>query len=97
DNEVGAAAATGLGELVMKTLGSFLVVELMRTGISPEEACRTALQRIAEKTPLKTDDQVGLIAINKAGETAGFGLRKSFEYAVMKKGKNQLIKAGAVL
>ncbi|MEE9462484.1 MAG: N(4)-(beta-N-acetylglucosaminyl)-L-asparaginase [Bacteroidales bacterium] len=97
DNEVGGAAATGVGELVMKTLGSFLVVEMMRTGISPEEACRMALERIAEKIPLKPDMQVGFIAINKAGETAGFGLRKSFEYAVMKEGRNQLLTAGSFL
>jgi N4-(beta-N-acetylglucosaminyl)-L-asparaginase len=97
DNQVGGAAATGVGELVMKTLGSFLVVELMRTGISPEEACRMALQRIAEKIPLKRDMQVGFIAISKAGETAGYGLRKSFEYAVMKAGRNQLLTAQALL
>ena len=97
DNEVGGAAATGVGELVMKTLGSFLVVEMMRTGISPEEACRMALERIAEKIPLKSDMQVGFIAISKAGETAGFGLRKSFEYAVMKEGRNQLLTAGALM
>ena len=97
DNEVGGAAATGVGELVMKTLGSFLVVELMRTGVSPEEACRMALERIAEKIPLKPEVQVGFIAISKAGETAGFGLRKSFEYAVMKEGRNQLLTAPALL
>ncbi len=96
DNEVGGAAATGHGELVMKTLGSFLVVELMRTGLSPEAACRSALNRIAEKIPLKPDYQVGFIAINKGGETAGYGLQKSFEYAVMKEGKNQLFKAGSL-
>ena len=93
DNEVGGAASTGVGELVMKTLGSFLVVELMRTGVSPEEACRMALQRIAKKIPLKADTQVGFIAINKAGEAAGFG----FQYAVMKGGNNQLLTAGALL
>jgi N4-(beta-N-acetylglucosaminyl)-L-asparaginase len=97
DNEVGGAAATGVGELVMKTLGSFLVVELMRTGISPETACRTALERIAKKIPLKPDIQVGFIAMNKVGETAGFGLRRSFEYAVMKEGRNQLLTAQALL
>ena len=97
DNEVGGAAATGVGELVMKTLGSFLVVELMRTGVSPEEACRMALQRIAKKILLKADTQVGFIAINKAGEAAGFGLQRHFQYAVMKGGNNQLLTAGALL
>lgn len=97
DNEVGGAAATGVGELVMKTLGSFLVVELMRSGISPEEACRMALERIADKIPMKPDVQVGFIAINKAGETAGYGLQKNFLYAVMQEGRNQLLTAPALL
>jgi L-asparaginase/N4-(beta-N-acetylglucosaminyl)-L-asparaginase len=97
DNDVGGAAATGVGELVMKTLGSFLVVELMRNGFSPEEACRTALQRVAGKLRFDTVAQVGFIAINKAGETAGYGLRKNFEYAVMKNGSNQLLTAKALL
>jgi N4-(beta-N-acetylglucosaminyl)-L-asparaginase len=97
DNDVGGAAATGVGELVMKTLGSFLVVELMRNGISPEEACRTALQRVAGKFRFDAATQVGFIAINKAGETAGYGLRKTFEYAVMKNGSNQLLTAKALL
>jgi len=97
DNEVGGAAATGVGELVMKTLGSFLVVELMRTGLSPEEACRMACERITAKIPMKPDVQVGFIAINKAGEAAGFGLQRHFQYAVMKGGSNQLHTAGALL
>ncbi len=97
DNGVGGAAATGVGELVMKTLGSFLVVELMRSGISPEEACRMALERIAEKIPPKSDVQVGFIAINKAGETGGYGLQKNFLYAVMQEGRNQLLPAPALV
>ena len=51
DNEVGGCCATGMGEAVMKTLGSFLVVELMRQGASPQEACEQAILRIIEKTP----------------------------------------------
>ena len=39
DNQVGAATATGLGEAVIKTVGSFLIVELMRNGWSPQKAC----------------------------------------------------------
>jgi N4-(beta-N-acetylglucosaminyl)-L-asparaginase len=97
DNDVGGAASTGVGELVMRTLGSFLVVELMRCGISPEEACRTALLRITARFAFGADTQVAYVAINKAGETAGYGLRKSFEFAVMKNGRNQLLAAKALL
>ncbi|MEE3188832.1 MAG: N(4)-(beta-N-acetylglucosaminyl)-L-asparaginase, partial [Candidatus Neomarinimicrobiota bacterium] len=46
DNEVGCAAATGLGEEVIKTTGSFLVVELMRQGYDPTKACEDALNRV---------------------------------------------------
>ena len=49
DNEVGGAVATGQGELVMKTLGTFLVVELMRNGMNPQEACEEAVKRIVTK------------------------------------------------
>ena len=50
DNEVGGATSTGVGEEVIRTVGSFLVVELMRQGYSPEEACKEAVMRIVKKT-----------------------------------------------
>jgi N4-(beta-N-acetylglucosaminyl)-L-asparaginase len=46
DNEVGAATATGHGEEVIRTCGSHLVVELMRQGKSPQQACEEAVKRI---------------------------------------------------
>ncbi|MEZ4982517.1 MAG: isoaspartyl peptidase/L-asparaginase [Saprospiraceae bacterium] len=49
DNEVGAAVATGLGEVVLKSLSSFLIVELMRNGAHPEDACKEALERIVRE------------------------------------------------
>ena len=51
DNDIGAACATGVGEEVMKTVGSFLIVELMRQGMSPDAACREAVERIVQKNP----------------------------------------------
>jgi N4-(beta-N-acetylglucosaminyl)-L-asparaginase len=81
DNEVGAAVATGLGELVMRTLSSFLVVELMRNGSTPKEACQEAIERIAKNNPDFKDFQVGLIALNKAGQTGAFALQAGFRYA----------------
>jgi N4-(beta-N-acetylglucosaminyl)-L-asparaginase len=94
DNEVGAAAATGRGEAVIKTCGSFLVVENMRNGMSPEKACRAALERIAEKQGGKVDFQVGYIAVNNKGETGAFSLTDGFSYALARDGKNELVKAG---
>ena len=94
DNEIGAAAATGRGEAVIKTCGSFLVVENMRRGMSPEKACRAALERISGKQGGKTGFQVGYIAVNKKGEIGAFSLAEGFSYALARDGKNELIDAG---
>ena len=85
DNEVGAAAATGLGEAIIKTSGSAMVVELMRQGYSPMQACKTIVERISKlhKSGPEWDYlQVGFIAINKNGEYAGYSLRKGFNYSL---------------
>lgn len=95
DNEVGAATATGVGEEVIRICGTHLVVELMRQGNSPQEACRKAVERIVKRDKAKAKDlQVGFIAINKNGEHGAFCIQKGFEYAVCyADDKNYLIKA----
>ncbi|GET23518.1 isoaspartyl peptidase/L-asparaginase family protein [Prolixibacter denitrificans] len=93
DNEVGGAASTGMGELVMKTVGSFLVVELMRNGMSPQKACEEAVHRIAKKIPGYQKFQIGYIAINKAGETGAYCIHPGFNYALWKDGQNTLTDA----
>lgn len=90
DNEVGVAAATGLGEAVIRTAGSAMVVELMRQGKSPGEACKEIVERIYDKHKDHKDLeylQVGFIAINKKGEHAGYSLRSGFNYAVYDQAK----------
>lgn len=85
DNEVGAAAATGLGEAIIKTSGSAMVVELMRQGHSPLEACKTIVDRISKihmNSPEREYLQVGFIALNKNGEYAGYSLRKGFNFSL---------------
>lgn len=83
DNEVGAACATGVGEEVIRICGSHTVVELMRSGKSPEEACKLAVERITKKSPKNVKEmQVGFLAINKNGEHGAFALQKGFNYAV---------------
>ncbi|MFK7810087.1 MAG: isoaspartyl peptidase/L-asparaginase family protein [Saprospiraceae bacterium] len=77
DNEVGAATATGLGEAVLKSLGSFLVVELMRQGRSPQEACEEAVMRIVKKQKYK-NFQVGYIALSKSGEYGAYAIQPGF-------------------
>jgi isoaspartyl peptidase/L-asparaginase-like protein (Ntn-hydrolase superfamily) len=97
DNEVGGATATGTGELVMRTLGSFLVVELMRNGYTPQKACEEAVMRIVKSNKNLKDHQVGYIAVNKAGETGAFCIQPGFNYALFKGGKNVLIDSGSYL
>lgn len=83
DNEVGAATSTGLGEEVIRIAGSHLVVELMRQGLKPEEACKKALERIVNRDPEKAKHlQVGFLAMNNKGEFGAFALAKGFNYAV---------------
>lgn len=92
DNEVGAAAATGHGEEVIRIAGAHLVVELMRQGRNPEEACKEAVERVYKKQKDRIKDiQVGFIALNKNGEYGSYCIQKGFNYAVYSNGKNQLI------
>jgi N4-(beta-N-acetylglucosaminyl)-L-asparaginase len=82
DNEVGGATSTGVGEEVIRNVGSFLVVELMRQGRSPQAACKEAVARILKKKPDAKDIQVGFLAINKAGEVGAWAIQKGFSYAL---------------
>lgn len=80
DNEIGGATATGVGEEVVRTVGSFLIVELMRQGKSPQEACEEGVKRIMAKNKGRDDFQIGFIAMNKKGETGGFCIHPGFTY-----------------
>lgn len=96
DNEVGAATATGMGEAVIRAVGSFLVVELMRQGNSPEDACRLAVERTVAKSANWKDLQVGFIAIDKQGRFGSYCIQPGFDYAVMdKENGNRMIKANS--
>lgn len=82
DNEVGAATATGVGEEVIRIVGAHTIVELMRQGLSPTEACKEAIKRIVKLRGDKVKEiQVGFLALNKQGETGAFSLNKGFQYA----------------
>ena len=80
DNEVGGATATGVGEEVIRTVGSFLIVELMRQGKSPQEACEEGVKRIMKKNEGRKDFQIGFLAINKQGETGAYCVHPGFSY-----------------
>ncbi len=92
DNEIGAATSTGLGEEVIRIVGCHLVVELMRQGNSPEDACRLAVERIIKKNPGRAKEvQVGFLALNKNGDYGSFCLQKGFNFAVHDASGNNLL------
>jgi len=94
DNEVGAAGATGRGESVIQTAGSHTVVELMRNGLSPTDACLGALQRIvaATRLPSLLDDHgkpafnVKFYAVNQQGEAGSAAMYEGGQYALCRAG-----------
>ena len=92
DNKIGGAVATGLGEEVVKTVGSFLVVELMRQGKSPQEACESAVKRIVKSNSQKDKFQVAYIAINKNGEVGSYSIEPGFTFMDYYNGENKEVK-----
>ena len=93
DNEVGAAVATGQGEEVIRVAGCHLVVEFMRQGNSPEDACKKAIERIIHKRGIEKlkDLQVCFIALNKNGEYGSYALQKGFEFAICSNTVNNIL------
>ena len=97
DNDIGAATATGMGELMIKTVGCHLVVEMMRQGLSPEQACIAAVERIAQKLGDYKKFQVGFLALNKSGEYGSYCIQSGFNYAVTDKSGEKLLDAKSIL
>ena len=92
DGEVCGATSTGVGEEVIRNAGSFLVVELMRQGRSPQQACEEAVMRIVKKRPQASKDlQVGFLAINREGDVGAFAIQSGFSYAVCDGGKQDAL------
>ncbi|UCS93181.1 N(4)-(beta-N-acetylglucosaminyl)-L-asparaginase [Echinicola marina] len=91
DNEVGAATATGLGESIIKVCGSFLIVELMRQGRTPQEACEEAVKRLVRKNKGIEGIQAGFLAMNKDGEHGAYAVHPGFNYAMHHQGGKSLI------
>lgn len=82
DGEAGAACATGVGELVIRTAGSHTVVELMRAGWDPAEACKEAVRRILRQNPKNDGMQVGFLALRKDGAYGGWSVYDGFNFAI---------------
>ncbi len=92
DNEIGGAVATGMGEEVLKTVGSFLIVELMRNGKSPQEACEEAVKRIVTKNDAYKDFQIAYIAMDKLGNIGAYCIHEGFTYMKYENEINENVK-----
>lgn len=93
DNEVGAAGATGIGENVMRYCGSFLVVEFMRQGLHPQDACIETIRRIARLDPKGYDLAINFIAIDRKGRFGGAGTGTGFQYAVTSPASSRVLQS----
>ena len=91
DQEVGGAVATGLGESIIKIAGSHTVVELMRQGKTPEQACKETVERLIRKHKDMSGLQCAFIAINTRGEVGGYSVFNGFNYALKTKDRDELI------
>ena len=90
DGDVGGATATGVGEAMIRTAGASAVVEAMRRGASPEEACYDIVQRILKKHPGVEGMQVGFLAMNMQGEYGGYSVYNGFNYALRTADRNEM-------
>ncbi len=93
DGDVGGATATGVGEAVIRVAGAAAVVEAMRHGASPEEACYDVVQRILKKHPGVDGMQVGFLALNTQGEHGGYSVYNGFNYALRTREVNEMVDA----
>lgn len=95
DDEVGAATATGLGESIIRICGSFLIVELMRQGRTPQEACEEAVKRLIAKNRNIENIQAGFLALNKDGEYGAYAVQPGFNFARHHRDGKSLVDAGS--
>lgn len=98
ERAVGGATATGVGEEVTRIVGTARVVASMRAGLSPQAACREAVQHIARlRGDALKDVQVGFLALSANGQVGAFALLPGFTYAVTRhSGKTEVIPAACL-
>jgi N4-(beta-N-acetylglucosaminyl)-L-asparaginase len=97
DREVGGAVATGLGEAVLRTAGASAIVEMMRAGRSPQEACEVLVARMIERVPGAECYQVGVLAMDYQGRCGAFSVQQGFTYALADGSRNALHASKAAL
>jgi N4-(beta-N-acetylglucosaminyl)-L-asparaginase len=101
DNGVGAAVATGMGEIIARVCGSFLIVERMRAGAPPQEACEEAVRRIVGMNPSGSSHGVPIraafLAMDREGRIGAASIRSGFQYALSRDGRHVLMDGPAML
>ena len=96
DNEAGAAGATGVGEEIIRINGSHFIVEAMRAGKSPQEACELAIRKVNAVAVRRGvhPAQVSFLALDTKGRIgAACTAMTNFQYAVARGDKVELLKA----
>jgi isoaspartyl peptidase/L-asparaginase-like protein (Ntn-hydrolase superfamily) len=91
DNEIGAATATGMGEAIIRIAGSHTVVELMRQGFSPKDACKEAVKRIISKHKDLTNLQCCFLAIDKKGNYGAYSVYSGFNFALKTNSEDKMV------
>jgi len=97
DNEVGAAGSTGLGEANIKVCGAFLIVEFMRQGMSPDQACLKTIERVVAMTESSRLDRgrptfgLQFYALRKDGAFGAASLYEGGRFAIADSGGARLL------
>ena len=97
DGEVGAATATGVGEEMIRIAGSHTIVELMRGGRTPQEACEEAIKRVIKKRgEAKAKElNVAFLALGVNGDVGAYSTTNTFEYTITSPDKNHIVSRSA--
>lgn len=96
DDAAGAAGATGVGEEIIRISGSYFIVEAMRGGKSPQEACETAVRRVNSTAVRRGEHpaRVAFLALDSKGRVGAACTRETkFQYSVARPGKSELLEA----
>ncbi|HEV2176210.1 MAG TPA: N(4)-(beta-N-acetylglucosaminyl)-L-asparaginase [Terriglobia bacterium] len=98
DDNVGAASATGDGDVMTNYCTSVSIVHSMARGASPQDACVELLQQMAKTDPKNREVFACVIAINNRGEIGAASMNSKFalQYALWKNGESKLLNATAV-
>jgi L-asparaginase/N4-(beta-N-acetylglucosaminyl)-L-asparaginase len=95
DDNVGAASATGDGDLMTNYCTSLSIVHFMAHGSSPQDACMELLQHMVKTDPRNKDGQVAVIAINPRGEIGAACMNEGFhlKYALWRNEESQFLES----